>query len=116
MHRSDLHPIIRRWFDSWEARRPDQLPITDDFIHTSPFGDIVSAERYLDLVDKNQEAFFENEYEIGNQIVQGDQACVQYELVNARGRMPVCEWYVFEGDRIKRIYAYYNIGNAEIKG
>ena len=33
-----MHPAVSQWFECWNSGDTDNLPITDDFKHTSPFG------------------------------------------------------------------------------
>ena len=113
-----IHPVVKKWFDCWNTGTVDALPITDNFIHTSPFGTISSKAAYMAIVLKNKEAFLGNTLRVLKQIEDGNQVCVQFEQKNKHSglEMTVCEWYDIEEDMIKQIRSFYNIGNAEIKG
>ena len=113
-----LPPPVVRWFTCWNSGVIDDLPITDDFRHTSPFG-IETKSRYLQIVNKNRESFLGNELTILKHIVDGDEVCVQFRQTREDDpgfEMTVCEWYVLEGDRIREIRSFYNIGDAAIQG
>ena len=114
----DLHPAVRKWFECWEAGDVDALPITEDFSHTSPFGTIEPKDRYLEIVRKNTKDFLGNRLTVLRQIREGDNVCVQFEQKNENTglEMTVCEWYSIQGDLIKEIQSFYNVGDAEIKG
>ncbi|MEX0290200.1 MAG: nuclear transport factor 2 family protein [Flavobacteriaceae bacterium] len=113
----DIHPVVAKWFSCWESGKVEELPITDDFSHTSPFGTITPKEKYMDIVNKNKADFLGNTLTVTKQIQEGNNVCVQFEQHNKNTglEMTVCEWYVFEGDLIKEIRSFYNIGNAELK-
>ena len=110
---------VARWFACWNSGAIDDLPITDDFRHTSPFGTIETKARYLEIVNKNRDSFLGNRLEVLRQIVEGDNVCVQFRQTredNPDFDMTVCEWYVLDGDGIKAIESFYNIGDAVIEG
>jgi len=118
MNADDLHPVVAQWFECWRTGNMDELPIADDFSHTSPFGTIESKQAYLAIVEKNQKEFLGNSLTVTKQIKQDNHVCVQFEQSNANTglEMTVCEWYELDGNLIQSIRSFYNIGNAEIKG
>ncbi|NNL55265.1 MAG: nuclear transport factor 2 family protein [Woeseia sp.] len=114
-----LPPAVSRWFDCWNSGVIDDLPITDDFRHTSPFGTIETKARYLEIVNKNTDAFLGNKLTVLKQIADGDKVCVQFRQSrddDPEFEMIVCEWYVLDRGRIKEIESFYNIGDAVIEG
>lgn len=114
----NIHPVINKWFRCWESGDIDSLPITEDFSHTSPFGTIQPKSRYLEIVENNRGDFLGNTLTVIKQIKEGDNVCVQFEQKNSNTglEMTVCEWYVLNGDLIKEIRSFYNVGDASIKG
>ncbi len=117
--KSELPKPVAQWFACWNSGNIENLPITDDFRHTSPFGTIETKARYMDIVRKNRDTFLGNQLEVLKQIVDGNHVCVQFRQTREDDRkfdMPVCEWYRLEGDRIKEIESFYNIGDAVIQG
>ena len=114
-----LPPPLAQWFACWNSGVIDDLPITDDFRHTSPFGTIETKSRYLEIVSKNRESFLGNRLTVLKQIVDGSNACVQFRQTRVDDpefEMTVCEWYVLDGDLIREIESFYNIGDAVIHG
>lgn len=113
-----IDPVVEKWISCWETGNIDELPITDDFKHSSPFGIIKTKQRYLEVVEKNRKDFLGNQLTFIKQIKENNRVCVQFEQKNTNTglEMLVCEWYVLEGDKIKEINSFYNVGNAEIKG
>lgn len=110
---------VAEWFACWNSGTVEDLPITDDFRHTSPFGTIETKARYMDIVNKNRESFLGNQLTVLKQIVDGNHVCVQFRQTREDDpafEMTVCEWYLLEGDRIKEIESFYNIGDAVIQG
>lgn len=117
--REDLPSPVARWFVCWNSGAVDDLPIAEDFCHTSPFGTIRTRARYMEIVNKNRASFLGNTLSVLDQIVEGQRVCVQFEQTredDPEFRMNVCEWYLLDGDRIKEIKSFYNIGNAVIEG
>lgn len=54
------HPLpfaVNRWFECWNSGDIDSLPITNDFRHRSPFGEIEPRSRYLEIDNINREQF-----------------------------------------------------------
>ena len=72
----------------------------------------------MEIVNKNKKDFLGNTLKVTRQIREGNNVCVQFEQKNKNTglEMTVCEWYVLEGDLIREIRSFYNVGNAEIKG
>ena len=114
----NIHPVIKKWFSCWETGNIEELPISDDFSHTSPFGTIEPKERYLKIVKKNRRDFLGNKLTVIKQIKEGENVCVQFDQknVNTGLEMTVCEWYIVKGDVITEIRSFYNVGDASIKG
>jgi hypothetical protein len=52
-----IKDLIHEWFDKWEQGDFLNIPVSDDFTHTSPFGEITGKDAYLKLVEKNQDKF-----------------------------------------------------------
>jgi len=114
----NLHPVVAKWFSCWESGKTEELPISEDFSHTSPFGTIHPKSRYMDIVNKNKKDFLGNTLTVTKQIREGNNVCVQFEQKNSNTglEMTVCEWYIINGDEIIEIRSFYNVGNASIKG
>ncbi|MEM9544833.1 MAG: nuclear transport factor 2 family protein [Bacteroidota bacterium] len=106
-----LQELVESWFSKWASGDFLNLPITDNFKHTSPFGTIEGKKTYIDLVANNKEKFLGYTFEIHDEIYGDNRACVRYTAKQgADFRLDVSEWYYPEGGLIKEIIAYYHIG------
>jgi hypothetical protein len=102
---------ILEWFQKWERGRYKDLPMTENFQHTSPFGTISGKEAYLELVQKNQDKFLGYTFEIHDAFYGEDKACVRYTAKQGDNfKLDVSEWYYFDKGLIDKIIAYYHIG------
>jgi hypothetical protein len=98
--------LVDDWFDAFRERDISKLRLADDFVHTSPFGEIRGGQTYIDLVRKNSEAFFAPTIEILDVIDGGDRFAVRY-LVNEN---PACDCIYVQDDQILEIHSYYHVG------
>jgi len=96
------------WFDAFRERDISKLELvlTEDFTHTSPYGEIKGREAYLDLVRQNPEAFFNPVIKILD-IVEGDNKFAVRYLVNDN---PACDCIYARDGRIAEIFSYYHVG------
>ena len=113
-----INLVVQKWIDCWNSGNIEELPITGDFVHTSPFGVIESRQRYLEIVNRNKSDFLGNELIVTHQIEEENRVCIQFSQKNHNTglEMDVCEWYELEGNLIKAIRSFYNVGDAEIVG
>lgn len=98
--------LVDSWFDAFRQKDLSKLRLADNFVHSSPFGEIKGRDAYLDLVRENAEAFFSPTLEIIDVLGSGDQFAVRY-LVNGN---PACDCIYIEDAKISRIYSYYHYG------
>lgn len=100
--------LAETWFEAFRNKDIDQLErtLTEDFVHTSPFGEIKSRQAYVDLVRSNTEAFFSPVIEIEDMFDCDDKVAVRY-LIN---KNPACDCIYARDGRIARIFAYYHYG------
>ena len=101
---------VKNWFDKWQKGDFLNLPITEEFRHTSPFGTIKGRQEYMNLVKDNKEKFLGYRFEIHDAIYSKNKACVRYTATQRDLSLDVSEWYYMHGDLIKEIVAYYHIG------
>ncbi len=103
--------IVKDWFNKWEEGRFRDLPLTDNFRHTSPFGTIEGKDTYLNIVEENKDKFLGQKFEIHDGFYGEAHACVRYTArQGADFSLDVSEWYYFKGELIDLIVAYYHIG------
>ncbi|WP_420602352.1 nuclear transport factor 2 family protein [Flagellimonas sp.] len=108
----ELKKLVEIWFDKWENGDFNNLPISDNFKHTSPFGTIEGKKAYLDLVTENKDKFLGYVFELHGGIYENNKACVRYTAKQGENfSLDVSEWYYVEGNQIQEIIAYYHIGD-----
>ena len=44
--------VVKKWFQSWENEDYLNLPITEDFKHTSPFDTFTTKKVYIKMVEE----------------------------------------------------------------
>lgn len=101
--------LVKRWFDKWEKGDFLNLPVSEDFKHTSPYGIIDGKERYISLVEANKDKFLGHRFVLHDEIYDRDRACVRYTAIQGDFRLEVSEWYWIKDSLIEEIVAYYNI-------
>ena len=107
----ETEDLVRQWFEKWEKGDYLELPVSEDFQHTSPFGTISGRQSYLDLVKKNEDKFLGQTFDIHDGIYSRDKACVRYTAKQGNDfRLEVTEWHFVRDGLIQKIIAYYHIG------
>lgn len=102
--------LVKRWFEKWDEGDFLNLPVSENFKHTSPFGTINGKKEYISLVEKNQDKFLGYRFEIHDEIYSSDKACVRYTATQGDFTLDVSEWYYIKDDLIEQIMSYYHIG------
>lgn len=102
--------VVDAWFDAFRAKDISKLELAEDFVHTSPFGEIKGRQAYLDLVGENAEAFFSPTLEILDVFECGDRYAVRY-LVDGN---PACDCFYVRDGQIAKIYSYYHVGEKPV--
>ncbi len=106
----DMKTLVADWFEKWKTGDYPDLPISEKFKHTSPFGTIDGKKAYLDLVAANKDKFLGYRFDIHDGIYGADNGCVRYTAVQGEFTLNVSEWYYRDGDAIGSIVSYYHIG------
>jgi len=106
----NLKALVKEWFEKWEAGDFQDLPIAENFKHTSPFGTINGKKEYIDLVEANKDKFLGYRFEIHDEIYDERKGCVRYTAIQGDFHLDVSEWYYAKNDLIEEIVAYYHIG------
>ena len=106
-----MSSLVKEWFEKWETGDFKNFPITENFSHTSPFGEIKGKDSYLALVSKNKDKFLGYSFEIHDSISNENYACVRYTAKQGQDfSLDVSEWYYFKENQIDKVIAYYHIG------
>lgn len=101
--------LVKAWFACWENGDFLNLPITDDFKHTSPYGLIDGKKAYLELVTANKDKFLGHRFVIHDLLCDQAKACIRYSAIQADFELEVTEWHYCNNGLIAEIVAYYNI-------
>lgn len=106
----ELKKLVDTWFAKWAAGDFMNLPVSENFQHTSPFGTIDSKAAYLDLVTANKDKFLGYRFQIHEGIFEGNKGCVRYTATQGDFKLEVSEWYYAKDGLIESIIAHYHIG------
>ncbi|MGA9533242.1 MAG: nuclear transport factor 2 family protein [Anaerolineales bacterium] len=98
--------LVDMWFGAFREKDLSMLHLAEDFVHSSPFGEIHGRDAYLGMVKDNSEAFFSPTIEIIDVLGVGDRFAVRY-LVSGN---PACDCIYVQNGEISRIYSYYHYG------
>lgn len=104
-----IKELVHAWFELWKTGDFEQLPLAENFTHTSPYGKVEGKEAYLDLARANKEAFTGNTFEIHDTLFDVKRACVRYTMISPTGTLKVSEWIYEKDGLISEIIAYYNL-------
>jgi len=104
-----LRSLVKEWFRKWEEGDFLNLPISDNFKHTSPYGTIRGKKEYINLIEANKDKFLGHRFVIHNEIYEKDIACVRYTAIKGNFKLDVSEWHFLSKGQINEIVAYYNI-------
>lgn len=107
--------LVHTWFKIWEQGNFEDLPITDDFVHISPYGTISGKTNYLSLVTANKEQFLGHTFELLDTLFQGYKACIRYIAHHNDSKLEVTEWHYINNGCIQKVVAYYNIETQRIE-
>ena len=99
--------LAKTWLELWNKGEPERLPLTEDFVHSSPFGKIQGRQNYLEwvipLARKNV-----TRLAVIKTLGNADEAVIQFEMHTPEGIVPVCDWITVEGDKITSIHSFYD--------
>lgn len=106
----DLQTLVHDWFEKWDKGDFLNLPISQHFIHISPYGTIRGKDEYVQLVSANKDKFLGHRFELHDELYEQDKACVRYTAIQGDFRLEATEWYFpSEDGLIEKIISYYNI-------
>ncbi len=105
----NIQKLVQTWFEKWETGDYLNIPVSDDFRHTSPYGTIDGKEAYINVIEANKDKFLNNHIEIKDELYHKDRACVRYTVSQGDFSMEVSEWLYKEDGLIREIISYYNI-------
>ena len=106
----DITTLVDTWFECWRNGNYQDLPLAEDFSHSSPFGTITGKKAYLELVAANPDKFLGTTITILDRLEGSHSACVRYHLEQEDFQMEVSEWIYAKDGLVRSIHAYYHIG------
>ena len=106
----ETQSLVQKWFQCWNNSDFLNIPVSENFKHTSPFGTIHGKSAYLKLVEENKDKFLGYTFQIHDAIYTEDSACVRYTGTQDDFSLDVSEWYYIKNEVIEEIIAYYHIG------
>lgn len=104
----EAEKLARAWIEGWNAGTPDDIPLSRDFTHSSPFGVVRGREKYLSwvkpLAAKNVTASLKIVKTLG-----GDgEAVIWFEMTTPLGVVPCCDWLRIKGGEIVAVTSFYD--------
>lgn len=104
--------LAEAWFEAFREKDIAKLEraLAENFVHSSPFGEIKPRQAYLDLVRANPNAFFSPVIEILDMFDCDDKVAVRY-LVN---KNPACDCIYAQNGQITEIFSYYHYGEKPV--
>ncbi len=105
----EIMDLVNAWFERWENGEFMNLPISENFTHTSPYGTIEGKKAYLDLIVANINKFLGHRFEIHDVIYEENKACIRYTAKKGNFSLDVSEWHYVKEGKIDKVVAYYNI-------
>jgi len=112
----EIKELVQKWFEIWTSGGVQELPLTEDFTHISPYGTIESKAQYLRIVNNSKEMFLGNRFEIHDAVYDNDKACIRYTMYSRSGSLKVSEWIYAKEGLISKIVSYYNLQEEKEAG
>ena len=72
----DSKELVNQWFVKWEEGDFLNLPISQNFLHTSPYGLIHGKKQYISLVEAYKDKFLGHRFELHDEIYEKNKAYV----------------------------------------
>lgn len=112
MAKANRAETIRAIFAAYLAndRKFVESALSEDFRFTSPYDDAIDKPTYFERCWKNSDWI--ERHDLERIFVEGDEAFVTYRCLAKGGKaFRNTEFFVFEGDRVKRIDVYFGATN-----
>ncbi|MEC3905839.1 nuclear transport factor 2 family protein [Tamlana sp. 2201CG12-4] len=106
-----IEQLVNKWFEVWERGDFENIPVSKNFSHTSPYGTINGKSTYLNLIKDNKDQFLGHTFVIHDMISEDNKACVHYSAIKEDFKLNVSEWHYSKNNLIEKIIAHYHIGN-----
>jgi hypothetical protein len=104
---NNAEQLARIWIEAWNEGRPDDIPLAENFTHSSPFGTVTGREKYLGWVKPLSAKNVASLKII--RILGGDgEAAVWFEMKTKDSMVRVVDWLQTEGGEISSITSFYD--------
>ena len=103
----DAEQLARAWIEGWIAGTPENIPLADDFVHSSPFGTVSGRDRYLDWV-RPMAAQNVASLNILKTLGGKSEAAIWFEMKTPGGVVQVCDWVESKNGEIVAITSFYD--------
>ncbi|NQY05791.1 MAG: hypothetical protein HRT68_06190, partial [Flavobacteriaceae bacterium] len=84
--------LVHKCFKVWETGDFLDLPITDDFKHTSPYEVRQGKVTYTELVEGKKDTFLGHRFELYDELHGDQKTCVRYTAIQVESCLEVTEW------------------------
>lgn len=105
--RHEAERLARAWIQGWIDGKPDDIPLADDFVHSSPFGTVRGRETYLEWVKPMAEKSVAG-ITIRDVIGAEGRAAITFDLETPAGIVPSCDWVFVADGTIREVNSYYD--------
>ena len=99
--------LARAWIDGWNAGTPDDIPLADDFTHSSPYGTVSGRQKYLEWV-KPLAAQNVAELRVVSVLGGGDEAAIWFEMDSGGQVVKTVDWVRVRDGQIVSIQSFYD--------
>lgn len=99
--------LARLWLRAWDSGDLSLLRLAPDFVHTSPFGRIEGAEKYLKIVEPMSRKSVRG-ITVRDVLEGDDRAAITYEVETPAGKVETCDWVFVEDGLIREVNSYYD--------
>lgn len=99
--------LAEAWISGWQEGRPDDIPLSDDFVHESPFGRIQGRVPYLEKT-KPMSRKNTTSLRILRTIGAPGEAAILFDMETPKGTIQVCDWVFVKDGEITEIRSFYD--------
>lgn len=99
--------LARLWIDCWNEGRPDDIPLAEDFTHSSPYGTVSGREAYLEWV-KPLAAANVADLRVIRVLGGKEEAAIWFEMDSGERVVKTVDWVQVRGSEIASIQSFYD--------
>ena len=99
--------LAKAWIEGWIAGKPEDIPLAEEFTHSSPFGVVSGRTKYLEWV-KPLSAKNVNSLKIIRTLGGENEAAIWFEMQTPKGLVLCCDWLHTKEGKIISIQSFYD--------